>query len=255
MNKRIGTVAGLASVLIGLGALGTGCDDGKAAASKPSKQSVTPGPPQAGPTMDPSRFAHPEANRYYPLTPGLVTTLRGSDEDGTYVERVEVTHQTRTIMGVRAVVISDVLRRTNGVLAEKTSDWYAADDAGNVWYFGEDTGTYDEHGKLQDKEGSWEAGRDGAQPGLIMPADPQAGQAYRQEYHQGDAEDQAWIVGNADKVTVPAGTYDHVVRSYEWTRLEPGVVSLKFYAPGVGIVAEKDIAGGHEQFRLTGRSG
>lgn len=197
------------------------------------------------------RFSSPRENPYFPLKPGTVTVLHGSDEDGRYVERVEVTHRTKTIQGVKCVVISDVLRRTDGSLAEKTSDWYAGDSAGNVWYFGEDTGTYDEHGKLEDKDGSWEAGKDGGRRGLIMPAHPRPEQAYRQEFHGGDAEDQAWIVDNAGHVTTPAGSFDHVVRSYEWSRLEPNVISLKLYAPGVGVVAERDVAGGHEQFELT----
>jgi hypothetical protein len=84
-----------------------------------------------------------------------------------------------------------------------------------------------------------------------MPADPHAGQAFRQEYLRGHAEDQAWIVGRHARAVVPAGRYRDVVRSFEWTRLEPHVVSLKKYAPGVGIVEESDVAGGTERFELV----
>ncbi len=84
-----------------------------------------------------------------------------------------------------------------------------------------------------------------------MPAEPQPTDAYRQEFWRGHAEDQGWIVDRNGHTTVPAGSYDHVLRGYEWTRLEPGVVAMKLYAPGIGIVKEKDVAGGNEEFRLV----
>ena len=232
----------VAASLVLVAALTAGCSGGDDSADTPTAPlAAAPGP---------SHFKHPEANPYFPLTPGTITRLRGTDDGEKYLETVTVTSRTELIQGVRTTVISDVNRRSNGVLAERTTDWYAADDQGNVWYFGENTATYDEHGKVESREGTWRAGRKGAKAGLIMPANPKATDAYRQEYLAGDAEDQAWIVGAADKIKVPAGSYDHVVRSYEWSRLEPGVVSVKFYAPGVGIVAERDVAGGSERFEL-----
>jgi hypothetical protein len=84
-----------------------------------------------------------------------------------------------------------------------------------------------------------------------MPADPRPTDAYRQEYERGDAEDQAWIVQNNATTSVPDGTFHRVVRSFEWSRLEKNVVSLKFYAPGLGIVRERDVAGGNERFVLV----
>jgi hypothetical protein len=148
-------------------------------------------------------------------------------------------------------VVRDVLRRTDGSVAEKTHDWYADDNHGNVWYFGEQTATYDRHGHVQSREGSWQAGVDGATPGTVMPSPPTVTDAYRQEFRKGEAEDQAWIVQRGKTVKVPAGTYRHVVKTLEWSRLEPGVVSVKVYAPDVGIVAERDLSGGSETFRLT----
>jgi len=148
-------------------------------------------------------------------------------------------------------VVRDVIRRRDGSIAEKTRDWYAADNDGNVWYFGEATATYDEHGNLESREGSWQAGVDGAVAGTIMPADPRPTDAYRQEFYRGHAEDQAWIVQRNGSATVPYGKVRNVVRSYEWTRLEPRVVSLKLYAPGLGIVREKDVAGGSELVELV----
>ena len=115
----------------------------------------------------------------------------------------------------------DVVRRPDGSLAEATDDWYAADHDGNVWYFGEDTATYDEDGNVESREGSWEAGVDGAVAGIIMPADPRPSKAAYMEFAKGEAEDQAWVVQRLPYVVTPGGRYDHVVRTLEWSRLEP----------------------------------
>jgi hypothetical protein len=202
-------------------------------------------------TTAPARFNHPVANAYFPLEPGTVSRYRGTDEGERLHEKVVVTHRTKTIQGVRTTVVRDVLRRADGTLAEKTHDWYAADNDGNVWYFGENTATYDEQGHLESREGSWEAGVDGAVAGKIMPADPRPSTAYRQELYRKHAEDQAWIVQRNARAHVPYGRLDHVVRSFEWSRLEPHVLSVKLYAPGLGIVREKDLTGGSEVFELV----
>lgn len=210
------------------------------------------GTTQTGATGDrTSAFDNPQANPYFPLRPGTVSRYQGTDEGKKLNEKVTVTHHTKTIQGVTTTVILDVLRRSDGTLAEKTHDWYASDNQGNVWYFGEDTATYDRHEKVQSREGSWQAGVDGAVSGLIMPADPKPTDAFRQEFYRGHAEDQAWLVQRRATVTVPFGKLHNVVRSFEWTRLEPGVMSVKFYAPGLGIVREKDLAGGSETFELV----
>ena len=207
--------------------------------------------PQPGATVTPDQFDDPRPNRYFPLEPGTVTRYRGTEDGDTYRERVVVTHRTKRIQGVTTIVVRDVLRRADGSLAEKTRDWYAPDDEGNVWYFGEATATYDEHGDLESREGSWQSGVDGAVAGMIMPAHPRPAAAYRQEYYRGHAEDQAWIVQRNASTTVPYGKLHHLVRSFEWTRLEKPVLSLKLYAPGIGIVREKDMSGGDESFVLV----
>jgi hypothetical protein len=198
-----------------------------------------------------ARFDNPKQNPYFPLKPGTVARYRGSDDGQQFREKVTVTHKLKTIQGVRTTVIHDVLRRADGSLAEKTRDWYAADNKGNVWYFGEKTATYDEQGNVDSREGSWQAGKHGAVAGLIMPADPKPTNAYRQEFYKGHAEDQAWIVQRHSNVTVQYGTFHNVVRSFEWTRLEKGVLSLKLYARGLGIIREKDLSGGSEVFDLV----
>src|SRR3954452_24924310 len=162
-------------------------------------------PARAATNPNPSNFTTPKANAYFPLTPGLVLRYRGSDGPERFRERLCLTPRTKTILGVRTRVIRDVLRRGDGTIAEATWDWYADDNAGNVWYFGENTATYRPNGTVESREGSWQAGVSGAGAGLIMPANPHATQAYRQEFWRGHAEDQAWIVQNDTTVKVTAG--------------------------------------------------
>jgi hypothetical protein len=203
------------------------------------------------PTTVGAGFDHPRSNPYFPLQPGTVARYRGSEDGERFRERVTVTRRTKVVLGVATTVVRDVLRRADGSLAERTADWYAADNDGNVWYFGERTATYDEQGHLESREGSWQAGVHGAVAGTIMPADPRPTDAYRQEYLRRHAEDQAWVVQRNARVRVPYGHLDHVVRTFEWSRLEPRVVSLKLYAPGLGIVRERDVSGGNETFALV----
>jgi hypothetical protein len=211
---------------------------------------VAQNPEPAGAAFDPTNFTSPKANPYYPLVPGTTSVYRGTEDGDRLVEHLTVTDRTRTIAGVQAIVVRDILF-ANGRLQEKTTDWYQNDNGGSTWYFGEDTAVYNRKGQIVSTEGSWMAGVHGAIAGLIMPASPVPTDAYRQEYLRRHAEDQGWIVSNRAKVTTPAGAFTNVVRSYEWTRLEPNVVSLKFYAPGVGIVTERDVAGGTESLELV----
>jgi hypothetical protein len=211
-----------------------------------------PRPSSTDPAFDPADFTHPVENVYFPLTPGLVTRLRGIDEGEHLSEVVKVTGRTRTILGVRATVLRDVVRRTDGSLAEKTHDWYAADDRGNVWYLGEDTATYDESGHVESHEGSWQAGERGAVGGVLVPADARTtSSATRPEFDRGRAEDQSWFVEHLGHARSHGRRFHDVVRSFEWSRLEPGVISQKLYAAGLGIVAEHDLAGGEETFWLV----
>jgi hypothetical protein len=238
MKNKI--VMGTVAAATALAVVGTGVAVANSRASGTGRQAP-----------DAAQFDHPRPNPYFPLKPGTVSHFTGTDEGERFVETVTVTHRKKTIQGVRATVLRDVLRRADGSLAEKTHDWYAADNNGNVWYFGEATATYDESGNVDSREGSWKAGRRGAVAGLIMPGHPSPTDAYRQEFFKGHAEDQAWIVQRHATVTVPFGKLHNVVRSFEWSRLEKGVVSVKLYARGLGVVREQDLAGGSEVFDLT----
>jgi hypothetical protein len=159
-----------------------------------------------------------------------------------------VTDRTKDILGVTTTVVRDVVR-VEGELKEFTYDWYAQDRDGNVWDFGEDTAEY-ENGKVVGKHDSWEAGIDGAQPGIIMNASPQVTDSYRQEYFKGEAEDMFWVTATGGSITVPYGRFDDVVHILEWSPIEPKIVVEKSYAPGVGLLAERALSGRKEVVEL-----
>jgi hypothetical protein len=190
------------------------------------------------PVIDPASFTDPIANDFFPLDPGLATVFEGGDE---HVE-VTVTADTKVIMGVTTHVITDQVF-VGGELQEDTIDWYAADNFGNVWYFGEQTAEY-ENGQITSTEGSWEAGVDGALPGIIMLADPQVGDTYRQEFYSGQAEDVARVYALDESRTVPNDTFDRILVTEDWSLLTPDVHERKWYAPNVGVVFEETISGG-----------
>ncbi len=183
-------------------------------------------------------FAHPITNDYFPLQPGLVAVFDGGGEHVV----VTVTSETKVIMGITTHVITDQVF-VDGELQEDTVDWYAADNFGNVWYFGEQTAEYRD-GAITTTEGSWEAGVDGALPGIIMLADPRPGDTYRQEFYSGQAEDVAKVYAVDQSITVPKDTYDLVIVTEDWSLLTPDVRERKWYAPGVGVVSEEGIQGG-----------
>ena len=146
------------------------------------------------------------------MAPGSRWVYRETDADGAAQQvEVTVTGETKEILGIPATVVHDLVTE-DGQTVEDTLDWYAQDASGNLWYLGEDTKEY-ENGEVVSTEGSWEAGVDGAQPGIILPADPQVGMAYRQEYYAGQAEDAAEILSLDEHVEVPFGTFDDVLET------------------------------------------
>jgi hypothetical protein len=186
------------------------------------------------PAIDPANFQSTIDNPYLPLVPGTIFKLVEKEGGETRDNLITVTNDTKQIMGVTCVVVRDEVR-VKGVIKEDTFDWYAQDKLGNVWYFGEDTKEFGPRGSVS-TEGSWEAGVHGAQPGIIMPAQPTPGTpAYRQEYGRGVAEDMGQVVAIHDRVTVPYGTFTDCVRTREWSLLESGT-EKKWYARGVGVV-------------------
>jgi hypothetical protein len=206
------------------------------------------------PQIDPSNFVDKIDNRYMMFTPGTTFIYEGKSADGP--ERVEtyVSYKTREVLGVKCTVVRDKAF-LKGKLSEDTFDWYAQDKEGNVWYFGEDTKEY-ENGKVVSTKGSWEAGVDGAKPGIVMEANPRVGDSYRQEYYEGEAEDMAEVLsldasGLNDAVSVPYGSFGDVLMTKEWNPLEPGVLEYKYYAPGTGLIGEEQILGGTDTSKLV----
>jgi hypothetical protein len=189
-------------------------------------------------------------NPWFPLWPGMTWTYRGSRDGEKAEDSVTVTTDTKSIDGVSCVVVRDMLT-LDGVLAERTDDHYAQDRAGNVWYFGEDTAELDTAGNVLSTEGTWASGVDGAVAGLFMPADPQIGKSYAQEYYPGHAEDHFVVLLTNVAVKVPAGSYSDAVQTLEWTPLEPDILSEKFYVEGIGEVRELDVVGGDERLELA----
>ena len=188
-------------------------------------------------TLDPADFVAAIDNPFWPLPTHSRWSYVETDASGNEQQIVvEATGDTRQILGISATVVHDQASE-DGEIVEDTFDWYAQDSAGNVWYMGEDTKEY-ENGQVVSTEGSWEAGVDGALPGIVMPADPTPGMTYRQEFYAHHAEDVAIVLSLDEQVALDARSYAGVLMTRETTALEPDLVELKFYAPGVGLVLE-----------------
>jgi hypothetical protein len=198
----------------------------------------------------PTSFVRLVDNPWFPLRPGTTYVYRGAEGREPARDVLTVTHATKTIEGVRCTVIHDRLY-LRGRLAEQTIDWYAQDAAGNVWYFGETTRELDARGRVTSTEGSWEAGVDGAQAGIYMPAHPHVGQRGVQEHYKGHAEDHFAVLSLSATVRAPAVSSRHALLTREWTPLESGVVDHKLYVRDIGTVSEETVKGGTERLRLV----
>jgi hypothetical protein len=245
-RRPIATALGVVTVALAVAACGG--DDGGGAAESDLPQGSEPV------ELDPADFTNRIDNPYWPMTPGSRWVYRETDSEGAE-QRVEVTvtRKTKKIAnGIEARVVHDEVSE-DGEPVEITDDWYAQDSEGNVWYMGEDTREY-ENGKVASTEGSFEAGVDGAQPGIIMPARPEAGLSYRQEYYAGKAEDKGEIVSLHEQAEVPFGHFGNVLMTKELNPLEPKVLEFKFYARDVGPVLAISVSGGSDREELVSYS-
>jgi len=202
-----------------------------------------------GPIINPGNFVSSVTNPFMPLIPKTKYTYQEQTDGGNEVNEVIVTTDTLRIIGVKCIVVTDVLKNDKGDVLESTLDWYAQDKDGNVWYFGEDTKEY-ENGKVSSTAGTWKAGVDGAQPGIAMPGKPLLGIPYRQEYLFNEAEDMGKIISLSETVIVPFGTFNNCIMTEEWTPLEPDVIEHKYYASGIGNIKTIMIKGGNEVAEL-----
>src|SRR5882724_8754090 len=203
-----------------------------------------------GSNVDPSNFVKEVNNKFFPLKPGTTFFYEGLKDGIPARDETRVTHQTKTILGVKCTEVHDQAFE-NGILVEDTLDWYAQDIYGNVWYFGEDSKELDPAGNVISTEGSWEAGVDDAEPGIIMEANPQVGDRYHQEFARGVAEDMARVLSLEESTCVLYGCFDHLLLTRETTRLDPGVVEQKYYAENVGFILAVTVKGGDERSELV----
>jgi len=194
--------------------------------------------------LDPADFTTEIDNPYWPMKPGTRWTFRETDGEGGEAKVVViVTNLTKKIAnGITARVVRDTVTE-DGQLVEDTNDWYAQDARGNIWYLGEDTAEF-EDGKVSSRAGSFEAGVDGALPGIAVPADPQPGMEYRQEFSKGEAEDNGRVLSTDELAQVPSGRYRDALLTKDFTPLEPDVLEYKLYAKAVGPVLVLTASGG-----------
>lgn len=207
------------------------------------------------PQIDPDEFIDFEAvisgaedftpNPYFPLHPGMTSLYTVTDDEGSTLEeiKVEILTETKEILGVNCIVVRDRVWEIDDEgekkLIEDTHDWYAQDVSGNVWYFGEIAINY-EDGELSDLEGSWTSGEEYDTPGYIMKANAQVGEVYRQEFSLGNAEDMAEIIEYLDDLAVQGTTYSDVLKTMDYTPVDPGTIEFKYYAPGIGVILEEN---------------
>ena len=243
-------VIAIVAALVLLFAAGCNTNSSEKVGADRSQSDAGSGSPQDLPqgaepvNLDPKDFSTRIDNPYWPMDPGTRWTYREIDEEGNELKVVvTVSDQTKKIAnGITARVVRDTVTQ-EGELIEDTFDWYAQDKVGNIWYLGENTAEF-EKGKLITKGGSFEAGVDGALPGIIMPADPEDGMKYRQEYYEGEAEDNGEVLSTNEMAQVPAGQFDNALLTKDTITIEPNVLEYKLYARGVGPVLTLGVSGG-----------
>jgi hypothetical protein len=250
MLTRTALIAGTLAALLA----SCSSDAGSSSSSSPATTTTTTTPAPVtepySPSIDRANFGGPIDNPYLPLHPGAVFRYRGVGDDGKTRElnTVAVTHKTKRIMGIDAVVVLDQVF-AGGKPEERTFDWYAQDKDGNVWYFGEDSRNY-EHGHWVRDDGSWTAGVGNGKPGIIMLAHPGRGDAYRQEYSPGHAVDQAKVLGKGGPVDTPFRSFGQTLLTREYSSIDKQY-EKKWYARGVGVVQEDALTRSNEHSELV----
>jgi hypothetical protein len=246
-HPKIRMAAALAAVaMLGVGVVGVASTAGASGSGSGLPKGSEPV------NLNPADFSANIDNPRWPMKVGSRWVYRVTNSaDGSKMRDViTATDQTKMIAdGIEARVVHDVVT-DHGKPVEVTDDWYAQDSAGNVWYFGEATIAF-EHGKQIDN-GSWEAGVDGNQPGIALPAKPRVGLTYREEYSKGVAQDQSRVISLRQQAEVPAGHFRHVLMTEDFSPIEPKVSELKFYARGSGqAVLAVDVSGGSDKEELV----
>ena len=187
------------------------------------------------PVIVPAEFSTTIDNPFFTMPAGKKMNFKSKTGEGDESTEIIITGKTRKIMGVDTLEYWDRVS-LDGVLIEDTHDYIAQHKNGDVWYFGEAVDNY-ENGKLKDHHGTWLAGEDNALPGIWVKAKPVAGEAYREEYYVGEAEDMAKVVSTSETVTTAMGTFSGCLKTRNWTPLEPDVKEEKFYCRETGGTA------------------
>jgi hypothetical protein len=228
----------LFALALGWACLGCGPDENDDPKPNETFNDDTPAPFDPStpyePMVEPSDLSANITNPFLPMPVGATWVSEMVTEDGTERIEVSVESATREVWGVDVRVVHDSAY-LDGELIEDTEDWFAEDGAGNVWYMGEETIAYDPT-EPPSTAGSWEAGVNGALPGIVMLADPSVSSRYRQEYYVGEAEDYAIVRAHDQEVSVPAGDYTGCIKIEERSVLEPDMQEFKYYCAGVGNV-------------------
>jgi hypothetical protein len=188
------------------------------------------------PSLDPADFVDRIDNPWLPLAAGTEWMYRRTIDDDGGLITVTVLDETREVQGVTATVVLESIADERGRTIDGTTAWFAQDDDGNVWRLGE--------------EGSWEAGVDGAEAGLAMPARPRVGDGFRQEYAEGVAEDRSEVLSLDGSASVPWNDLTGLLETEDSSPLEPGVVKRTLYARDVGLVRQQTVSGGDELVEL-----
>jgi hypothetical protein len=199
------------------------------------------------PTINPNDFVPHISHKYFSLKPGMKFTYEKRTKKDVERAEVTVTSEMKSILGVTTTVVRK-REWLNDQLIEDTRDWYAQDQEGNVWYFGEAVDNY-RNGKIEDHEGSWEAGVKGAKPGIIMLKDPKVGDTYHQEYYKGVAEDMGTVVAVGKRVAVPYGVFEDCVQVKDTSPLDRSMLQHKYFCSGVGYVVTEEE--GSERLQLV----
>jgi hypothetical protein len=240
MKARISIATGIATLALAAASAAAGGESASGGELPRGRQPVE---------LDPAQFETRIDNAYWPMRRGTRWLYRGSGDGTKARSRVRVTGKTRTLAnGVRARALRDAARES-GRLVEVAFEWYAQDAAGNVWYLAEDVMEL-VRGRLRRTDG-WEAGVDGAQPGVVMPGAPEVGMRFRQQHYRRKNGDRSEILSLEERVKVPARHFNEVLMLRETTPVEPRAAEYKFYAPGVGLVLTQEVSGGRARLELA----
>ena len=177
-----------------------------------------------------------------PLSSVRLSVFRGSEKDPDSGETIQSSGEMRVLdetaeVGGFQVAVVEVRESEDGELVERTLDYYSQCEDGSVWYVGEKVDDY-EDGEIVGHDGQWQAGKDGAEPGLFMPADPKVGDTFEQERAPGVAEDRSTVVADGVAVKTAAGSFDDCIKTRDFAPLDNST-EFKFYCSGVGLVREQ----------------